>query len=124
MPNTWCIYHVKNCTHARPAPKNKFVAIVCRDLKCMGFLVNSEIYPFILKRPALLACQVKIKALNYSFLDHDSYIDCIDLYDFEDAELLDRLTPINIVTKAEIKRAVKDSETIAPRYQKLILNNP
>lgn len=90
----------------------------------MGFLINSGIHPFILKRPELLVCQVKIKALNYRFLDHDSYIDCIELCDFEDAELLDRRAPINIVTKAEIKKAVEGSETIAPRYQKLILSNP
>ncbi len=89
----------------------------------MGFLINSGIHPFILKRPELTVCQVEIKASNYRFLNHNSYIDCIELYDFEDAELSDRCTPINIVTKAEIKKAVEGSRTIVARHQKLILSN-
>lgn len=122
MPDTWCIYHVKNCSHVRPLPKNKFTAIVCKDKKCMGFLINSEIHPFISRRPELLRCQVKIKASDYKFLDYDSYIDCVELYPFEDTELVDKKDSINIITKAEIKKAVKNSSTIVIRYQKLILS--
>jgi len=120
MPDTWCIYHITNCSHARPTPKDKFAAIVCRDAECMGFLINSSINKFILNRPPLLVCQVKIKASDYGFLDHDSYIDCIDLYPFEDTELIDRLCSIDVATKAEIKKAVVNSKTIAPYYQRLI----
>jgi hypothetical protein len=123
MQDTWCIYHVKNCSHVRPFPKNKFTAIVCKDKKCMGFLINSIVRPFILKRPDLLRCQVKIKASDYKFLDHDSYIDCVELYPFEDTDLIDKKDTINMITKAEIKRAVKGSDTIVTRYQKLILSN-
>jgi hypothetical protein len=89
----------------------------------MGFLINTGIHPFILKRPKLLGCQVKIRASDYKFLDHDSYIDCVELYAFDDAKLLDRRSSINIVTKAEIKKAIKGSETIEIHYQKLILSN-
>lgn len=123
MPSTWYIYHVINCIHVRPKPKNKFTAIVCKDLNCLGFLINTEIHPFIMKRPDLLASQVKIKASNYKCLKHDSYIDCIDLYDFHDSELLDRRDPINLINKAEIKKAVANSKTIENRYQKLIMNS-
>ena len=123
MPDTWCIYHVKNCSHTRPVPKDKFVVIVCRDSTCMGFLINTRIHPFILKQPELLKSQVKIKVSDYNFLDYDSHIDCKDLYDFEDEELLDRRVPVNIITKAEIRKAIGDSATIEPRYQKLILHN-
>jgi len=123
MPYTWYIYHVPNCLHAKPKPKNKLTAIVCKDLNCMGFLVNTVIHPYILKRPDLLAAQVKIKASNYKCLNHDSYIDCVDLYAFGDAELLDRRDPINLITRAEIQKAVNNSKTIVTRLQKLILNN-
>ena len=123
MPDTWRIYHVKNCSHTRPDPKAKFVVIVCKASKCMGFLINTEIHPFILKRPELLKAQVKIKVSDYRFLDHDSYIDCKDLFDFEDRDLLDERVPVNIITKAEIRKAINDSEVIEPRYQKLILHN-
>lgn len=123
MPDTWCIYHVLKCSHTLPFPKDKFVVIVCRDSRCMGFLVNTVIHPFILNRPGLLKAQIKIKVSDYSFLDHDSYIDCKDLYDFEDGELCNTRAPVNIITKAEVRKIVRDSDTIEPRYQKLILYN-
>jgi hypothetical protein len=106
----------------KPRPKDKLTAVVCKDLHCMGFLINSAIHPFILKRPDLLASQVKIKVSDYKCLQHDSYIDCIDLLDFSDAELSNNeRDPINIVTKAKIRKAVADSKTITNRFKRLIL---
>ena len=89
----------------------------------MGFLINTDIHPFILEQPELLRCQVKIRASDYRFLDHDSYISCIDLFPFGDNELLNWRSHINIMTKAEIKKAVKSSKAVEVRYQKLILSN-
>jgi hypothetical protein len=123
MPDIWCFYHVKNCPHTRPIPKDKFVAIVCRDSYCLGFLVNTNIHPFIRKQPDLLVCQVKIRASNYRFLDYDSYIDCNDLYPFGDTLLLDSRGLISRQTKIEIIKAVSISKTIEGRYQKLILGS-
>ncbi len=122
MPNTWCIYHVENSSHTIPTPMNKFVAIVCRDSKFRGFLINTDINPYILERPALLMCQIDIRASDYRFLDHDSHINCVDLFPFEDNELLNLRCAINIMTKAEIKKAVKDSGLIEGRWEKLILS--
>jgi len=123
MPYTWYIYHVEKCSHAKPKPKDKFTAIVCKDLNCMGFLINTEIRPFIRNKPDLLKCQVKIKATHYRCLNHDSYIDCLDLYPFCDSELINERDPINIVTKAEIKKAVSYAKTIEGRFKKVILND-
>lgn len=39
-------------------------------------MINSQINQYIMKRPNLLACQVKLKASDYDFLDHDSYANC------------------------------------------------
>lgn len=39
-------------------------------------LINSVINQYILKRPKMLACQVEVKATDYDFLSHDSYINC------------------------------------------------
>lgn len=39
-------------------------------------LINSRINQYIIKRPKLHACQVEIKANDYEFLSHDSYINC------------------------------------------------
>ena len=46
-----------------------------RVLAC-SVLINSQINPFILRRPALLKLQVQINPSDYSFLDHVSYINC------------------------------------------------
>lgn len=46
-----------------------------RILVCTG-MINSQINQYIMKRPNLLACQVKLKASDYDFLDHDSYANC------------------------------------------------
>ena len=123
MPAVWRIYHVENCSHTRPAPKDKFVAIVCRDLKLMGFLINSNVNRYIQKHPDLLACQAIIEASNHSCLGHDSYVDCVDLYSFEDAELADGRDPISKQARAKIEKAVANSKTIETRYKKLILGN-
>ena len=121
MPLIWYIYHVKSCRHAKPIPKDKFVVIVHKDPEPWGFFINTGIRQFIQKRPELLVCQVSIKATDYKFLDHDSYVDCAELYLFEDTELRDAIGPVNKQTKIEIKKAVAVSKTIIVRHKKLIL---
>lgn len=121
MPLIWYIYHVKNCRHAKPIPKDKLVVIVHRDPEPWGFFINTGIRQFVQKQPELLVCQVSIKETNYKCLDHDSYVDCAKLYLFEDTELLDVRDPINQQTKADIKKAVAVSKTIVVRHKKLIM---
>lgn len=53
----------------------------------MGFLVNSSIRQYVQKHPELRAGQVSIAATDYSFLTHDSYVDCTQLYAFGNSEL-------------------------------------
>lgn len=120
-PSTWHIYHISNCHHAKPLPKDKFVVIVYRALNPWGFFINSDIRQFVQNQPDLLICQVSIQAKDYKFLDHDSYIDCTDLFPFEDTELVDGKAQINDQTKADIKKAVAVSKTITVRHQKLIV---
>lgn len=121
MPDIWHIYHVQNCSHVRPTPKNKYVAIVCRDLAPMGFLINSSIRKYIQNRPNLLASQAVIEESNHKCLSRDSYVDCIDLYEFEDTELVEDYGPISKQAMIRIKEAVDNSKTIEVRYKKLIL---
>lgn len=121
MSDIWHIYHVQNCSHVRPTPKNKYVAIVCRDLAPMGFLINSSIHKYIQNRPDLLASQAVIEESNHKCLSRDSYVDCIDLYEFEDTELVEDYGPISEQAMIRIKEAVDNSKTIEVRYKKLIL---
>ena len=53
------------------------VAGVAKDriLVC-SVLINSEINPYIQKRPRMLSCQVLLKGNDYDFLSHDSYANC------------------------------------------------
>lgn len=121
MPSIWHIYHVKNCRHAKPVPKDKLVVIVHKDPEPWGFFINTGIRQFVQKQPDLLICQVSIKAKDYKCLDHNSYVDCAELCLFENTELLDSREPINEQTKTEIKKAVAVSKTIIVRHKKLIL---
>ena len=57
----------------------KFVVVagVAKDrvLVC-SVLINSLINQYIQRRPRMLACQVEMKAEDYNFLSHNSYINC------------------------------------------------
>ena len=123
MPDLWCIYHVKNCIHVIPRPKNKYVAIVCVSPCCVGFLINTEIHPFILNKPELSQCHVRIPASNYEFLGHDSYIDCNEPYEFRKTDLKEYIEPISAETKSGIIKAIRDSIRVEPRYHKMILGS-
>jgi hypothetical protein len=87
----------------------------------MGFLINTEIPKFIQNNPSLVISQVEIKASDYRCLTHNSYIDCVQLYSFENAELEDR-EEVNKQTKLAIKMAVSICDAIERGYKKLILN--
>ncbi|GAG59274.1 unnamed protein product [marine sediment metagenome] len=118
MVALWHIYYVKKCRCTHP-PKGKFVAVVCTSPNPYGFLVNSEIAPFIKKRPEFLASQVMIEVLRYSFLTHNSYIDCSRLRSFKSGEL-HSIQNINNNTRKAIKGIVSGSRLIEPIYKKLI----
>ncbi len=86
-PRLWHVYFVKNCSHVRPKPKDKFVVIVCIDKEARGFLINSRISSFVQKRPDLLACQAEINAIEDYVLKKDGFVDCSELYEFFEWEL-------------------------------------
>ena len=46
-----------------------------RILVC-SVMINSEVNPYILRRPRMLSCQVPLKGVDYEFLSHDSYANC------------------------------------------------
>ena len=50
---------------------------VSNDRICVcSVVINSAINPFIMRRPHLLSRQVQILNERYSFLTHDSYVNC------------------------------------------------
>ena len=100
----WYICHTEECRYTTQ-PKDKFVAIVCVNPNPHGFLINSRIRPFIQNRPELRASQVLITASRYSFLKHDSYIDCSHVLSFGERDL-NGIQKIQNNTRKEIKRVV------------------
>lgn len=118
MVALWHIYQVKKCRYTSP-PKSKYIAIICASPNPYGFLINTRISRFIKKNPEFLASQVMIEASKYSFLAHNSYIDCSRLHSFKSGEL-HSIQDINNNTRRAIKRVVSVSRLIAPVYKKLI----
>jgi len=53
------------------------------DDKCLiaSVFINSEINFFHINSPELVALQYPIKKIDFPFLDHDSYIDCSNLFE-------------------------------------------
>jgi len=122
-PDLWRIYHVAHCAHARPAPKAKLVVIVCRDALAMGFLINSEIDPWIQISKERMACQAPIRAEEHpGCLTYDGYVDCLELYPFEDFELTEPRDAVSENLRAAILASVRNAITIPCRYRRLILN--
>ncbi|MBM3471639.1 MAG: hypothetical protein FJX75_00020 [Armatimonadetes bacterium] len=72
-----------DCDFTTP-PKPKYAVVVCTDPEPLLFLVNSRINPFIQRHPDLLAGQVPLKAADYPFLRHDSFLDCSEVKRFAD----------------------------------------
>ena len=123
MPKIWHVYHVKSCLEAKPSPKNKFVAIVCRDSKYMGFFINSKISNFVQNRPSMLSCQAIIDREKHKYLKHDSFVDCTELIPFHDIELIDECSTIKKEAMANIIKAVAQSTLLENRYKKLICSD-
>lgn len=120
MPDTWCIYYISKCRQSIPI-KDKLVVIVCEDYKPRGFFINTGLRPFIKRYAERLATQIPIKAANYKCLDHDSFIDCWELKEFDKKQLRNQRESLKGQAIQEIKKVVENSVTIDTRYINLIL---
>ena len=89
----------------------------------MGFLVNKGIGNYVIQRPDMLKCQVAIKKADYHFLFTDSYLDCSQIYPFQDNELGIGIGQVNDTTKTAIKEVVSTARTISKNYRNLILSS-
>jgi hypothetical protein len=118
---TWHIYFCPNCSPAVP-PKNKLVVAVYEDGGNMwGFFINSNINPYIKKRPHLLPCEAEIKASDHSCLKYDSYVDCQNIYAFTTSDFTGERDPISLDAKKEILIAIRDCPVLPRKHKKKIL---
>lgn len=64
-----------HCDFTTPQ-KNKYLLVASVEPLILMFVVNSKIPNYVMGKPDLLECQILLKADNYIFLDHDSYLAC------------------------------------------------
>lgn len=68
-----------NCPFTTPE-KDKFLLVATCEPDFLVFVINSEINPYILKNPELLGCQVDIPQVDHPFLNHDSFVNCVQTH--------------------------------------------
>lgn len=116
----WKIYWVPQCSYTKPLPKDKLVIPVCRDESVHAFLINSSIDVWIEIKPELLECQAEIKSADHPCLVRDSFVNCLDLFRFDDFELTHDRDLVSEEAKDAILGAVSRTKTIVSRHKKLI----
>lgn len=116
----WSVYYIYNCRHTDP-PKNKFAVIFLFPNNYLGFLINSEIHPFIQRRNYLLPCIAKIKQATNPFLTHDSFTDCREMLGFNSGELVDHRGGVCDTTKQNIIKAVMACPVLELKYKNPLL---
>lgn len=110
-----------------PRNKDKYLVIVCEET-LLAFIINSKIPNIAIKDPRLAPTQVLIEASTHSFLDHDSYINCNEVFklSLEDIEKqilpdMNRIKdPVTIKVIQAIKTAVAVAPALAPKDKKAI----
>jgi len=112
-------------------PKEKFLIIVYWGTKPLLFVVNSRVPEFIKRKPELSKCQVPITSLDYDFLDHDSFINCSEVYDsLESSEIINQIYlelgrikgELSVTTKRQIIAVVRDAKTVSANHKRLIID--
>jgi hypothetical protein len=94
-------------------PKNKFFVVAHVDFKdelLLIFIINSRIPRFIENNPDLKAGQICLKSLTYPYLDHDSYLNCVELHDELD---IDTLVDHLLKTPSDFKGYLSSDDILA-----------
>lgn len=104
--------------------KLKFLILVADDEpEYFTFIVNSEINPFIQRRPELLKSQVSIDAESHSFLNHDSYVACDKIWPIRREDVIQALMADPAGIKGEISEEVRSHILVAVKFAKTIEND-
>lgn len=110
-------------------PKEKYLAVVSAEPRPLLFVVNSSVGEFVRQRPDLLKCQVLLSAADYGFLTHDSYLDCSNVIDCIDQNVIAHQVTrdigrikgdLNGATRARVVEVVRQAKTISPRHKAAI----
>lgn len=83
----------------------------------MGFFINTEIRDWIKNDPNRLVTQAHILVSEHPRLDHDSFVDCWEIIEFDESELDQPRDPVSKTAKLSIKAAVGKSKTIEKTHR-------
>ena len=101
--------------------KPKFLVLVATDdPEFLTFIVNSEINPFIKKRPYLLQCQVTIDADAHAFLKTDSHVACHAVWPVKKEEVVQALLADMSGLKGDVSAGVRSRIIEAVKVAKTI----
>ena len=119
-PAQWQVYYVRNCQFSTP-PKNKFVVIACIDNQPFCFFINTRVNNYLATRPHLAEGQADILLEDNPYLDHDSFINCTEIFEVDPVLLNDYRGDISPKTINNVLWSVARSKTLRARYISLIL---
>jgi len=119
----------KHCPFTTP-PKNKFLVVASIQPRLLVLLINSQINEFYFKS-GLDQFHVPVPAADHTFLNHNSFTNCIESHEAFDYTAVreDVIHNYNEVFKGwltdscleQIYHAVKNNNLIARGYQKEIV---
>ena len=119
----WQIYHMLNCRHALPNPKHKYVAVAYVDIGIPhGFLINSDVNKYVRNNNNLFPCQAQILTTEHSFLRHDSWVDCQNLYEFTVSELTNLRGTLSEAAINYVLAAVQRCPVLLPAQKQVIVD--
>jgi len=111
------------------ATKDKFMVLAAVEPSPLLLVINSRIPRFIQGNPSLRACQVCLRASEYDFLDHDSYVNCTQVLDGISLEAIveqfaddvSRLKgELTAADRAQISAAVRRAPTVSPAHKQAV----
>lgn len=106
--------------------QGKYLLVISIDPFLLHFIINSEINQFVRRNPELLASQIKLTSKEHPFLRHDSYIDCQEVIDYFEADLMDikkNIRDDSSIIRGSIVKSVRDEVIRKTKENRLIDTN-
>ncbi len=123
---------IKLFCHTTTPPKEKRLVIVSINPELLLFVINTEIPKFKEKRSYLKNQQILLEKNTENFLDHDSWLDCSEVFREFNIETVKEIL-LNDVSRvlgklsnevvAQIMDVVSESETLEQRHINRIVSD-
>lgn len=109
-------------------PKIKWCVVVSENPICFALLINTNVTPYARARPYLFRENLLIRSSDVSFLDHDSYIDCTQIFVLNAGECHYEISLRTAEIKGDLPQQelravlsiVENSLELSPKHKKTI----